>query len=78
MEVLQNKVVKTRKKHNCWGCAKEFPTGSKLTYTVSVDGGDFADAYWCDVCDEFMAGLEWYELEDIHYGGLLDYDEYPK
>ncbi len=77
METLQYKKVKTRKEHNCWGCARPFPAGSVLLYTVTVDGGDFGSSYWCDVCRETMdrdtIGMD---DEPIFYGDVKQYDDW--
>jgi len=35
--LLTQKIVTTRKEHQCWGCAKHFPTGSKLWYVRSEE-----------------------------------------
>jgi len=46
-----NKEVVTRKPHKCFGCAQEFPAGSKLNYCTTVDNGEFYHEYWCPVCE---------------------------
>ena len=28
--VLTEKIVRTRKPHNCWGCLREFPKGNEV------------------------------------------------
>ena len=28
--VLTEKIVRTRKPHNCWGCLREFPRGTRM------------------------------------------------
>lgn len=64
MEVLKNKVVTTRKEHQCFGCNEIYPPGTKMEYTVSVDQGDFLTAYWCLICIAVM--YEWH-YEDCQY-----------
>lgn len=79
MTTLKQKKVKTRKPHNCFGCAKKFPAGSKMVYNVAVDNGDFSYAYWCETCGNIMDQLENWEREDgIYFGEFNDsyYDQF--
>jgi len=79
VDQLTLKTVKTRKPHNCWGCTKEYPAGTEMTYSVAVDQGEFSAAYWCEDCTEIMNNLEeWVKEDGISYGEFLDseYDEY--
>ncbi len=74
MDQLTLKTVKTRKPHKCWGCAKEFPAGTLMTYSVSVDQREFSAAYWCKECEEILKSLEPWQLEDgFAFGELLEY-----
>jgi len=43
VDVLRQKWVKTRKPHQCYGCLREFPSGTQLHYqSVAADGtGEF-------------------------------------
>ena len=76
MDQLTLKTVKTRKPHNCWGCAKKYPAGTGMTYSVSVDQGDFSAAYWCEDCEEILNKLEPWQLEDgFAYGDILNFTE---
>jgi len=68
-DFLQNKMVTTRKEHRCFGCARQFPNGSQLKYTVSVDSGDFLASYWCPVCVEYMQ-RHMHHAEEIGMGDL--------
>lgn len=79
MDQLTLKTVKTRKPHNCWGCAKEYPAGTEMKYSVAVDQGEFSAAYWCEDCEIIMGNLEdWRKEDGFSYGEFLDseYDEY--
>lgn len=77
MDQLTLKTVKTRKPHKCWGCTKEYPAGTEMTYSVSVDQGEFSAAYWCEKCEDFMRTLEPWQLEDgFNFGDLLNFEEY--
>lgn len=79
MEILEQKNVMTRKKHNCWGCKRKFKKGTDMLYVTSVDAGSFNHTYWCDDCQEFIDTLEYWETEDGWlYGELLDYDDHRK
>ena len=55
------KRVRTRKPHDCWGCASRFPAGSELDAVTSADGGKIFTTYWCDVCQHVWS-------EDYHTG----------
>lgn len=52
-DILENKNVKTRKQHNCWGCCRTFEPGSDMRYIKEVEEGDFKTSYWCKTCDEY-------------------------
>jgi len=74
MDQLTLKTVKTRKSHNCWGCAKEYPAGTEMKYSVAVDGGDFSSCYWCDDCEEILSRLDHWMLEEgFVFGELVEY-----
>ena len=62
--IISSKLLKTRKAHQCWGCTKEFPTGSMLWCCVSKDG-EIIRTYWCETCqnveydpEDFIDGIE--------------------
>ena len=55
MNVLENRVVKIRKKQKCFGCAREFSPKAELQLIVDVDNGDFSRTYWCKTCREYWA-----------------------
>lgn len=75
--ILTDKVVKTRKEHNCWGCGEKFKKGTNLRYQVDVDNGDFNKSYWCKVCDTTVE-QEYCEQVDcgIGFGEVKDYDSW--
>ena len=60
MNIIGQKVVKTRKPHNCWGCTKELPIGDKVEVVTSVDGGNIMTVYWCDKCQDYLDTLDNY------------------
>ena len=58
--ILKQKDVKTRKPHQCFGCARKFPAGSKLEYRVEVnDSNELWYGYLCDVCIEMEYSMEY-------------------
>ena len=73
MDTLTNKIIKTRKPQHCWGCAREFPSGSSLRLIETVDAGTFSRSYWCRVCESIW-NEEGY-FEEIGYGEMRKCDE---
>ncbi len=69
METLSQKLVTTRKPHQCWGCEKVFPAGTKLSCVTTADGGEFNTVYWCARCQEVLQ--EHGEDIDRYDDGLL-------
>jgi len=79
MELIFNGKVKTRKIHNCWGCTKEYPIGTMMSKTTTIDSGKIVHSYWCDICDKFWGTLDMYEQsEGYTYGELSEHEKYPK
>ena len=60
MSNVSQDIVVTRKPHKCWGCAREFPKGSKMGVLVYAECGEIYSTYWCDTCraywDKHMRG----------------------
>ncbi len=75
MELVTQKVVKTRKPHNCWGCTLQIPIGTLIQTVTSVDGGLIVKVYWCDKCQSFMDTLDSYDTQDGFGYGELSQDE---
>jgi len=50
MTIINQKQVKTRKEHSCFGCGRKMPKGSKMDSITSTDGGNISTDYWCGVC----------------------------
>lgn len=50
MTCLQDKIVKTKKEHRCFGCNKKFPPKRKLRYQAGTWEGEFYSAYMCEPC----------------------------
>ena len=51
--ILRNKIVKTRKDHCCFGCARIFPAGSEMEFSVVKDD-DIFNSYLCKTCLQIM------------------------
>lgn len=51
MDILFDKIVKTRKEHSCWGCGEKFEKGVGLRHVKNVDADTINASYWCRVCD---------------------------
>jgi predicted SprT family Zn-dependent metalloprotease len=56
MDFTKNEIVKTRKIHKCWGCAKEFPIGTKMHRQTTKDN-DIRTDYWCGKCVDKLQKL---------------------
>lgn len=52
----REKVVKTRKKHQCWGCGKTYPEGSEMKSVTGTNDNEDAIGTWyfCMPCDDYM------------------------
>lgn len=73
MDILENKIVTTRKEHRCYGCTRKFPKNSRLQVITSVDNGEVRRVYWCDTCRSYC--LKYMESDDlIMYGELKGED----
>ena len=57
MRVISSNEVKTRKKHKCWGCGRNFPEGTEMKTTTSEDLGKIKTVYWCETCALFYTEL---------------------
>ena len=72
-DVLKNKLIKTRKPHNCQGCARKLPAGAFMEVVEEVDSGTFYRTYWCDICRIYFILYCEYD-EEISFGELKDQD----
>lgn len=78
MDIVSDKKVKTRKSHKCWGCTEDIPIGSTVLLITSVDDGQIASVYWCNVCEGFLNTLNSYDKQDgFLFGELSEYEDYP-
>lgn len=68
METINSHMVITRKSHKCWGCAREFPKGSKLDRVTNVESGELTTVYFCPVCTEWFTETQ--DDEGVEFGSL--------
>lgn len=73
MDIISSKIVKTRKDHYCFGCARKILKGNKMQRVKSVDMGSVSTAYWCDVCQKYWNKYMYYD-DEIGYGDLRSSD----
>ena len=62
--ILNPRVVITRKPHICFGCAREFPKGTKMELSCIVDGGTLWTCYLCPTCMKLTQKMRY----DDEYG----------
>jgi hypothetical protein len=76
MNYINQKKVKIRKPHNCWGCAREFSVGSIMERNTQAEGLKICSIYWCDDCMEYMSNAVFSSDDMFSYGELLEDDGY--
>lgn len=52
--IIKSKMVKTRKEHVCFFCAKKYPKNTRMILSSYTDNGTVYSTYCCKVCDEYM------------------------
>lgn len=70
--LLRNKIVKTRKEHNCHGCLEIIPRGTLVNIQVGVDSNRIYTIYMCDKCQNWCKGCR--DCHDMESA----YEEYIK
>ena len=71
-DIIDERTVKTRKPHQCFGCREVIPTGSTVLRSTIVDGGEIYATYLCDDCVEFNKTLPSdYWMDGCYYEGDL-------
>ena len=68
-ELISSKIVKTRKPHFCFGCAREFPKETKMQYNTVKDDEIF-NTYICPTCLEVINNMEY--GDEFCYGDLKE------
>ena len=75
--VISTRNVKTRKEHNCFGCAIKYPRSTRMTIVNWLDGSQLTSYYWCEICDSFWQKYMTHE-DEIGEGDLISEPEYRK
>lgn len=85
MEFISSKTVKTRKKHDCLTCGREFPGGSIMRTETNINDDGIFHVYICVTCQKLIGIIP--ELTDAdgfywelctHYYITGNYEEpYP-
>jgi hypothetical protein len=68
------KLVKTRKPHRCFGCAKTYPAASLLHYSSGVNEDGMWSTYFCQVCKDIWDAMhkeDPFAYESIFEGDLF-------
>lgn len=75
-DVLTDKVVVTRKSHQCWGCGDTYEKGSKMRYNTYAEDGTMFSAYWCETCNHIMQNhYDYWDLQDgVGFGDIKQND----
>ena len=66
---LRDAFVKTRKKHQCWGCLKIINIGEKAHYEVAISDGDFCCGYLHEFCREVLSNIF---MDYLDSGDMVD------
>lgn len=69
-EVLESKVVQTKKSHRCYGCARKFSSGSILHVEKSVQDGQWCSFYLCQDCYHHTWDWGYWEWESTFMGDV--------
>jgi len=76
---LFEKWVKTRKPHNCYGCANEYPKGTYMYRISQLDGETVWGCYLCEVCQEYEARYvdcyDYYGYGDLYKEDPISWEE---
>ena len=81
LEILSQKIVKTRKEHQCWGCIEKIPVGTECDRTVTVDMGKAFSSYLCQNCMDYCnEHLDMRDYEDGLDMGFVNIErqQYPE
>ena len=78
---LPQKIVKTTKKHRCWGCDKVFEKGSLMLKDAGIHIGEgFWNGWFCEKCASFIktkSSFDWSDYQDgLEPGNLINHDDY--
>lgn len=59
MDIFGRKTVSTRKPHNCFGCGRKFPKGTKMEASCVVECGSIRTDYLCLTCVDITSHMSW-------------------
>ena len=75
MSYLSHQLVKTRKRHRCWGCVDVFPAGTMMHRMVYKDGG-LVTTYCCEPCQQYVDEAckrdRYLELDGFEWGWVRE------
>lgn len=69
-KILSTRESTIRKDRCCFGCAREFPKGTKMFVEAIADGGSVWSCYLCRTCKEIVSHLAW--DDEFGFGDLRD------
>lgn len=78
MEILKDKIVKTKKKHQCFGCLGIIPIGAEAKYQVWTYEGDFCHGYICSICQIVLVDADYFDGEWGEGGCYEDKEEWER
>ena len=61
VNILKDKLVKSRKPHRCWMCGRVFPVGTEMHYQVNTYEERLNTVYTCVTCQELLSH---FQIED--------------
>lgn len=64
MDILFDKIVKTRKIHTCHQCFKEFNKYTYMRCNTIVNDGDIYTIYICEDCEEKLKSVDYSDFDD--------------
>lgn len=77
MDIISDKVVKTRKPHICYACGRKFEKGTTMNCQVNKHDGDINAVYSCETCKELLTEHGALFLDEMMgFFPLLCVDEY--
>ena len=62
-DILSEKIVITRKPHNCFACGRKFEIGTKMNRQVNTHEG-ICTTYTCETCQKLLGNYSEYFIDD--------------
>jgi len=72
MDILAEKIVRTRKTHRCLWCLEEIPVGSECLRSECKEDGDFYKTHICLWCWEYVQAHKNEFDDEIEEGALCN------